>query len=73
MKIVMLHYSRLMVMSWNNVTPPSRWASTFMNACGVTDVLSVTQPSTAQCEFMYLCKPMYERVLVDCLVISHAF
>lgn len=40
LRLVMLLYCRLMVIIWNNVMPPTRRAcSTFMNACGVTDVV----------------------------------
>lgn len=54
--LVMLKYSRLMVMSWNNVMPPTRLAcSTFMNACGVTDVVCHRGlPCPRMCMFVFV-------------------
>lgn len=58
--LVMLQYPRLMVMSWNNVMPPTRLAcSTFMNACGVTDVVCHPGLHCPECACLYLCDVMY--------------
>lgn len=59
--LVMLQNYRLIVMSWNDVMPPPRLAwATFMNACGVTDVVCHQGPCCRECvsfvhDFMYLC------------------
>lgn len=66
-------------MSWNNVMPPTRLAcSTFMNACGVSDVVCHPGPPRPEstcwylCDFMYLWILWHERVGVDSWEIGHA-
>ena len=65
--LVMLQYSRLMVMSWNNIMPPTRLAcSTFMNACGVTDVVCHPGLHCPECTCLYLRDFMYLCILCVC-------
>lgn len=76
--LVMLQYSRLMVMSWNNVMPPTRLPClTFMDACGVTDVVchlgTYIPESTClySCDFYVFMCTACVRARVDSLEIGH--
>lgn len=72
--LVILQYSRLMVMSWNNVMPPPGLpCSAFINARVVTDVVChLESTSPCVCVFMYLWILLCVHATVRSGGISHA-